>query len=190
MRHDPEDEHIRDGRRRKGNERRRRLLRATMRVIERDGAAAVTQRAVAKEAELPPSSVTYYFATIDELLTATLTEVNDGYIGSFDGFSGDDDRALEQLAELIAASTDGNSVHVLAEYELFLMAARRPDMRAELARWNRVVETFTARYTADPIARAAIAAAIDGLFLRAAGIDAQCTSAWVLAVLKHLTQRH
>jgi DNA-binding transcriptional regulator YbjK len=35
-----------------------------MRVIERAGVAAVSQRVVAQEAGVPPSAVTYYFAAV------------------------------------------------------------------------------------------------------------------------------
>lgn len=66
-----------DGRRRKGDRRRQQLLAATIRLVGRAGVAGVSQRAVAIEAALPPSAVLYYFGTVDELLVATLTAVND-----------------------------------------------------------------------------------------------------------------
>ncbi|WP_106580820.1 TetR/AcrR family transcriptional regulator [Murinocardiopsis flavida] len=190
MQPESDEAHISDGRRRKGHERRRRLLAAVMSVIERDGVAAVTQRVVAKEAGLPPSAVTYYYATVDDLLTAALIQVNDWYIDAFASLSADDDRAMEQLAELIAAGGDRNRAHTMAEYELFLMAGRRPDMRAEIARWNQVIDAFTARFTADPLDGTAIAAAIDGLFLRTFTTDGLSTAPEVLAVLKRITRRH
>lgn len=156
-----------DGRRRKGERRRRCLLEATLRVVGRDGPAAVTQRAVAREAGVPPSAVLYYFATVDELLVATLTMVNDTYVARIEAFGDDDARVLEMLAELIVAGTGRDRAAALAEYELCLMAARHPPMRGELDRWVRTLDRLAARVTADPTIRAGLTAVIDGLFLRA-----------------------
>ncbi|WP_224390975.1 TetR family transcriptional regulator [Pseudonocardia sp. ICBG1293] len=49
-----------DGRRRRGDRRRRELIEATLRLVGAGGVAAVSQRAVAAEAGVPPSSVFYY----------------------------------------------------------------------------------------------------------------------------------
>src|SRR4051812_7029847 len=89
---------IADGRLRKGAARRRTLLDATLRLVGRAGVAAVTQRAVAAEAELPPSTVLYYFASVDELLVTALREVNDRYVEDLAGVA-----TFDHLADLIAA---------------------------------------------------------------------------------------
>jgi DNA-binding transcriptional regulator YbjK len=159
------DVEITDGRRRKGERRRRLLLDATMRVVEREGVSAVSQRAVAQEAGVPPSAVTYYFPAVDDLLVAALTACNDDYLRRLDECARADD-PLAQLARLIAESTGARRAHVAAEYELFLMAARRPDLQQEAARWTDAVDAFLAPHVAGPVARAGVAAAVDGLFLR------------------------
>ena len=41
-------------------------------MIERDGVAGVTHRSVAREAGVPTTASTYYFATLDDLLIATM----------------------------------------------------------------------------------------------------------------------
>ncbi|MDE3724891.1 TetR family transcriptional regulator [Nocardiopsis sp. N85] len=138
---------------------------ATMRVIEREGVAAVSQRRVAAEAGVPPSAVTYHYASIDDLLVATLTRVNDSYVTALEALSDDRDEALRGLAGIIARRGSGRA-HLMAECELFLMAARRPALRPEVDRWNRAVDAFLAPRLADPADRAGVAAAIDGLFLR------------------------
>lgn len=175
---------ITDGRRRKGERRRRLLIEATLRVIGRDGAAAVSQRAVAAEAQLPASAVTYYFATVDDLLVATLTAVNDDYLDQLAACAGE--RALERLAELIAASTRQRRAHIAAEYELFVMAARRPDMRDEATRWNEAVDAFLAPLVPDQVARAGVAAAVDGLFLRCFAAPDPTPAATILAILNRM----
>src|SRR5690606_3613489 len=62
----------RDGRKGRGEKRRQEIIEATLRVIERDGVAGVTHRSVAREAGIPTASTTYHFATLDDLLIATL----------------------------------------------------------------------------------------------------------------------
>lgn len=136
-----------------------------MRVIERAGVAAVSQRVVAQEAGVPPSAVTYYFPAVDDLLVAALAECNDHYLRGLDACARDPD-PVGALAKLIADGTGASRAFIAAEYELFLIAARRPELQAEAARWPAAVDTFLAPYVGDPIARAGAAAAVDGLLLR------------------------
>jgi TetR/AcrR family transcriptional regulator, regulator of biofilm formation and stress response len=177
-----------DGRRRKGARRRRLLIEATMRVIERDGLAAVSQRVVAQEAGVPPSAVTYYFPAVDDLLVATLTACNDDYLERLAECAAAPD-PLRALAHLIAGSTRSGRANVAAEYELFLMAGRRPALQPEVARWCGGVDAFLAPHVADPLARAGVAAAVDGLFLRSFYAPDPPQTAEVHAVLKQLVGR-
>jgi DNA-binding transcriptional regulator YbjK len=154
-----------DGRRRKGERRRRLLIEATMRVIERDGLAAVSQRVVAHEADMPPSAVTYYFPAVDDLLVAALTACNDDYLERLAECAASPD-PVRALAGLIVESTAARRAYAAAEYELFLMSARRPALQPEAIRWANGVDAFLAPHVADPVARAGVAAAVDGLFLR------------------------
>ncbi|GAA1864396.1 TetR family transcriptional regulator [Pseudonocardia ailaonensis] len=152
-----------DGRRAKGDARRRLLLDATLRLVGRDGIAAVTQRAVAAEADVPSSAVLYYFDSVDALLVATLVEVNDRYLADLAAA-----RSLAGLAERVAACDREQAV---AEFDLYLLAARRPDLRAELVRWDDGVDAAAARLA--PGREELFAAALNGLYLRAAssGLD-------------------
>lgn len=170
----PAPEH--DGRRRKGERRRRLLLDATMRLAGREGLAAVSQRAVAAEAGVAPSAVTYHFPTVEGLLLAALVAVNDEYLHLLGACAAAPDR-WRALAELVAScgsgaargSTPGtdDTVEVAAAYELFLLAGRRPELRGEYDRWTGALDALLAPLVADPARRAAAVAAVDGLFLRA-----------------------
>ncbi|GAA2903291.1 TetR family transcriptional regulator [Pseudonocardia halophobica] len=165
---------IADGRLRKGAIRRRALLDATLRLVGRSGVAAVTQRAVAAEAELPPSAVLYYFASVDELLITALREVNDRYVDDLSTVE-----SLEGLADLIADYAAQDRERTIAEYDLYLLAARRPDLRGELERWDRALDELAQRLAPDRAEL--VAAAVNGLYLRAAtsGID-RSTAARIL----------
>ena len=159
-----------------------------MRVIERAGVAAVSQRVVAQEAGVPPSAVTYYFPAVDDLLVAALADCNDEYLRRLDACARDAD-PLAALARLIAESTGARRAYVAAEYELFLIAARRPELQPEVARWAAAVDAFLARHVGDPTARAGVAAAVDGLFLRCFTSADPPSAAEVHAVLARIVDR-
>lgn len=156
-----------------------------MRVIERAGVAAVSQRVVAQEAGVPPSAVTYYFPAVDDLLVAALAGCNDDYLRALDACARDP-RPLAALARLMTESTGTRRAHAAAEYELFLMAARRPELQPEAARWAAAVDAFLAPHVPDRIARAGVAAAVDGLFLRCYTEPDPPGAGEVLAVLERL----
>jgi DNA-binding transcriptional regulator YbjK len=156
---------ITDGRRRKGAERRRLLVAATTRVIGRAGLASVSQRVVAAEAGVPPSVVSYYFPTVDDLLVAALVEANDAYLADLAESAVAPD-PLGALAARIATWFDTGREVVTAEYELYLLAARRPELHPEVGRWTTALDAFLAPLVADPLRRTGVAAAVDGLILR------------------------
>lgn len=159
----PDAAEITDGRRRKGEERRRLLREATMRVIGRGGVAAVTQRAVAAEAGMTPSLVSYHFPTVDALLSATLAAVNDSYVAAL-GRCAQQDDPVRALADLLAAADRTDAL--AAEYELFLQAGRRPALRDEWVRWTTALDAVLTPFVPDRTARTAAAVGVDGLFLR------------------------
>ncbi|MEQ3550895.1 TetR family transcriptional regulator [Pseudonocardia nematodicida] len=153
-----------DGRRRKGERRRRALLDATLRLVGRSGTAAVSQRAVAAEAEVPPSAVLYYFASVDDLLVAALGAVNDRCLADLGAV-----RTIEDLVVLMRrwARQDRNSM--IAEYELLLLAARRDDLNSELRRWDDALDGVASRLLPDaPERRPLLVAVVNGLCIAAA----------------------
>ncbi len=181
-------EPIADGRRRKGERRRRQLLDAVMRVVERDGVASVSQRRVAAEAGVAPSAVTYYYAAVDDLLVDALTRVNDTYVAALATLPDDADAALRALAGMIAAGPGPERAHVMAECELFLLAARRPALRPQIERWNRAVDAFLVPHLPDPDDRSGVCAAVDGLFVRAC-TEPELTAEEVYRTLSRLVSR-
>jgi len=57
-----------------GLQRRRELLEAVLRIVGREGLAAVTHRSVAREARASLPATTYYFASKDEMLHAAFQQ--------------------------------------------------------------------------------------------------------------------
>ena len=175
---------VTDGRRRRGNERRRALLDATLQIIGRDGLASVTQRVVATEAAVPPSAVYYYFPTLDELVTAALVDANDRFLAELGALS-EGDGAVRELAGVIVANTQRERVEVLAELELWMLAARREDLRSELDRWNSGLREAAIRLTDDPTTISALVAALNGYYWQAATSDDYDVEQ-LQAILNHL----
>ena len=117
-------------RRPRGERRRRELLTAALRVIRERGVNAVTHRAVAEEAGVPPATTTYYFASIDDLLEDTLRLFVDEEVerlGALAERLRETDVTPATVAELVVAELasvdEGGNV---AQFELYLEASRRP----------------------------------------------------------------
>ncbi|MCX6464346.1 MAG: TetR family transcriptional regulator [Pseudonocardiales bacterium] len=155
-----------DGRRRRGRHRRRALLDATLRVVARDGVGGVTQRAVAAEAGVAPSAVFYYFATVDDLVAAVLVDVNDRYLDALAAVP-DGPGAAAEFAAVVAGTARTDRAQLVAEVELWVLAARRPALRPELERWDAGVRAAARRLTADPVAVEALVDVVNGHCLRA-----------------------
>ncbi|CCH29125.1 TetR family transcriptional regulator [Actinosynnema sp. NPDC047251] len=158
-----------DGRRLKGERRKKELIEATLRVVARDGVAGVSHRTVSREAGQPATAAAYYFAGIADLLTAALTACMD-----------EDAERMRRLADASAAGADGvralaelmarvvrDPGRLLAEYELYLLAARDEALRGPTGRWLDAVAGFVRRHTDDPARVDVAVAAVDGLLLQA-----------------------
>jgi DNA-binding transcriptional regulator YbjK len=132
-----------------------------LRVIERDGIAGVTHRAVAKEANVPTTSPTYYYATIDDLLIATLVWSAEELCDELLTLVKAEPR---EIAEALARSVGENRGRTLAEYELYLLATRRPELRTAARRW--IDLAFELVRPENPVPLRAFLAAIDGLLIQ------------------------
>ncbi len=116
----------------RGEERRREILHATLSLIERGGVEAVTHRAVGEASGVPLGSLTYYFPSKDGLLREALElwvaeevvrlealalSIEAEQVSPRDGAA--------RWSELLSA----NDPHQVAQFELYLAAARRPELR-------------------------------------------------------------
>lgn len=162
--------------------RREQILEAALRVIGRSGREAVTHRAVAEEAGVPLGSTTYYFDSRDDLLAEALEHVAAEAVrryarlaGELRSVSSPEELADGLLSELIAAAE--NRTAYIAEYELWLEAGRRPELREAAQSWcdaeqlavAGAMESLGSREPA--IDASLVVAAIDGLGERLLGRD-------------------
>lgn len=135
---------------------RTRLLDAALDLLGDAGAASLTVRAVEKAAGLPHGSVRHHFgdrAAMVAFLFDHLAEREGVHV------TGDAGAALEQWLG------PGRTL-TLARYELFLMAARDPALRAPLVRARDRFVTMAAEVVG-PTAAPTVVAAVDGLLLDA-----------------------
>jgi TetR/AcrR family transcriptional regulator, regulator of biofilm formation and stress response len=154
--------------------RREQILEATLRVIGRSGREAVTHRAVAEEAGVPLGSTTYYFDSRDDLLRQALEHVSAHEVSRYAEL-GEELRSVKSgreladrlISELVAAAED--RIAYIAEYELWLEAGRRPELREAAQSWcdaeqHAVAGAMERLGSSDPRADASlVVAALDGL---------------------------
>lgn len=129
----------------KGERRRQELVRAAAELLRSGGFDAVRHRAVAEKAGLPLASTTYYFASLDDLVTAAVAHTSREELAEGRGQLDADPSGTPELVELVLdqllgpESRDGGLDAVLLRYERLVGAGRRPylaplmrELRAEL----------------------------------------------------------
>jgi DNA-binding transcriptional regulator YbjK len=158
--------------------RREQILEAALRVIGRSGRQAVTHRAVAEEAGVPLGSTTYYFDSRDDLLRQALEHVAASEVVRY-AERGEELRSVKSARELADRLVDDlveaarDRIAYIAEYELWLEAGQRPELREAAQSWcdaeqRSVAGAMEAVGSTDPAADASlVVAAIDGLGERA-----------------------
>ncbi|ADB53510.1 TetR/AcrR family transcriptional regulator [Conexibacter woesei] len=158
-----------DGRLAKGERRKQELIEATLRVVARDGVAGVSHRAVAAEADLPPTAAAYHFKRIDDLLTGALTLCMDEAAERMRRLAAATDGSLDDLRAMarLMARVARDPAMLRAEYELFLLAARRPELRPPAQRWLTALADFARCYTSSPVRVQVLLGTVDGLLLQA-----------------------
>lgn len=142
-----------------GAERRAKIIAATAALVTREGIGAVTHRAVAREAGVPLAATTYYFASKDELVGEALRVLVAEEVEQLRARAAELGAAIDSpatlaraLSEAVVPGNEGERRVMLAKFEIYLEAARRPGLRPAVDEWRR---TFTG------MARSALEAAGD-----------------------------
>lgn len=124
-----------DGRRLRGQQRRQRLIEAALVVLERDGLSGFSHRAVAAEAGVGLASATYHFAGIDDLAVSAMLEATEAFTRSLRSRA--DEPSVRSYAVALAEELAHHRGRVVAGYELYLLAARRPALHEVATGWLR-----------------------------------------------------
>jgi TetR/AcrR family transcriptional regulator, regulator of biofilm formation and stress response len=134
--------------------RREALLDAAVEVVAERGVGGATHREIAARAGVPLSTTSYFFASIDELVLEALRCFAARGIARLDAVAdaiADERLSPEAAVERFAAALLAVPAReTLAQFEAYLEAGRRPEVRAEAAR---VISAF------ERLAEAALAAA-------------------------------
>lgn len=118
--------------------RRAALLEAAAELAAEVGAGAVTHRAVAARAGVPLSTTSYFFASIDDLVSEALRTNVVEFVDTFDAAEkawvlSDDDAVDEMIGQLTDALLAGPGLRKASQIELFLAAGRDPALRDDLS---------------------------------------------------------
>lgn len=140
---------------------------ATLEVIAEVGIGRTTHRAVAARADVPLGATTYYFPTLADLIAAGLAYAStdlDRLMRDWADQLGDGTNLPERCTELLAGYL-ADPARVITEYELFLAAARTPDLRPLADSWLVQIRQILTPLVGEQRAWA-LAALIDGIALQ------------------------
>jgi len=166
----------------KGERRRQELICAAAALLRAGGFDAVRHRAVAERAGLPLASTTYYFSSLDELVTAAVERTGHDELAEVRAqLDALPDGALDtaELVELVLdqligpESRDGGLEAALLRYERLVGAGRRPYLAPLMRRLRDEFDGLLAEILAragrplDPLAVRDLVSLVDGAVVSA-----------------------
>jgi DNA-binding transcriptional regulator YbjK len=171
--------------RRHDPERKERIVAAALEVLARDGVAGITHRAVAAAADVPLGSVTYHFATLDDIVAQAFEAHVDTLASRFESrleSCGGGDDLIECIASAITDDLAGHPNELAVTYELYGGAVRRPQTRLLTQRWMERAEDALAEYFDRTTARL-IDVVVEGLMVHTSIAQQPISREEVLALL-------
>ncbi|MFI6821299.1 TetR/AcrR family transcriptional regulator [Micromonospora sp. NPDC050187] len=144
--------------------RRRALTAAVVEVIAEVGIGRTTHRAVAARAGVPLGATTYYFPTLADLVAAGLARAGaelDAELCRWADHLGDGTDLAARLTRLLCGHL-ADPGRALTEFELYLAAARSPELRPLARSWRDQVRRLLTPMVGDRAA-GAVAAFVDGV---------------------------
>ena len=150
--------------------RRARLVTTALDVIAEHGVAGASHRAIARAADVPLGSITYHFATLDELLAAAFTQHADTVAARFDErmrAAENPGAVLDSLVDHLGGDLLGSAHDLVLTVELYVAAARNPALRAVTQDWMARSRRSLERHF-DPVTARELDALVEGLVLHSA----------------------
>ncbi len=164
---------------------------AALEVVSARGVEGLTHRAVAAVAGVPLGSTTYHFKTLDDLLEAAMrvakarTELEFALVSATIEADGD---VVNALAGYLVRTVAENVGRTIVEFELYLAALRRPQLRALSQEWGDSMPSMLARHCPRPVAEA-LAITADGILLKSVVQGYPLSEAETRSHLTHSLQR-
>ena len=166
----------------KGERRRQALVEAASELLVQGGFDAVRHRAVAERAGLPLASTTYYFDSLDELITAAVEFHGHAELAScrerlrtISDRLTDDDVLVELVLDLLVGQDVTDTETMLLRYERLVATGRRPYLRPLM----RVLSTELHELIADIFARSGRDIARDRVEELIALVDGSMVNAFI-----------
>ena len=113
----------------RGLARREALLRAAVEIVAERGVGGATHRSIAERAGVPPSTTTYFFSSIDELVIEALRHFTEQRVVQLNELSAmlterhsSPEETAQLFAEILCAAPPQ---HEIAQFEAYLDAGRR-----------------------------------------------------------------
>jgi DNA-binding transcriptional regulator YbjK len=149
-------------------DRRGRIVSAALESIVEFGVKDTTHRTVAAKADVPLGSVTYHFASINDVVAAAfglfVQEQNTLYRARFEGVRTRDE-LVEIMARIVAGGPERHRSGVLG-FELHLAALRNAELRHLTEEWSAESRQVLGRFL-DPVDAARVDALLEGMILHA-----------------------
>ena len=135
--------------RRHDPERKDRIVTSALEVLASDGVAGITHRAIGTAADVPLGSITYHFATLDEIVQRAFEVHVDKLASRFEARLASCTDGADLIDCIAAAITDDLAAHpneLAVTYELYGDAVRRPETRRVTQRWMERAEDALAEH--------------------------------------------
>ena len=171
-----------------------RIIDAALDVIAEYGVRGTTHRLIAAAADVPLGSMTYHFASLDDLLIQAFTRhaarMATAYEQHFDGVRNRDD-LVGAIANLVhGADADRDSA---ISFELYLAAVHNPALRSVTQGWMESSRAVLHRYL-DPVTARGVDALIEGLIIHSilstAPVDRSDTIGYIDRALRSPSDSH
>jgi DNA-binding transcriptional regulator YbjK len=149
--------------------RRRAIVHAAVRAIAEVGVGSVTHRLIAARADVPLGSTTYYFPTLDDLVSAALREATETTRDLLETWAAELTASEDVPATVVELSRRylADREQALLEYELCLAATRTPRLRPVARLWIDGLRGICAGFAGGPDGGYALAALVEGALLQA-----------------------
>ncbi|AKS33748.1 TetR/AcrR family transcriptional regulator [Mycolicibacterium goodii] len=153
--------------RRHDPDRKERIVESALAVLARDGVAGITHRAIGKAAEVPLGSITYHFATLDDIVNSAFEAHVEKLATRFEArlaSCGAGDDLIECIVSAITDDLVADPNELAVTYELYGDAVRRSVNKHITQRWMERAEDALAQHFDRATARL-IDVVIEGLMV-------------------------
>lgn len=142
--------------RRHDPDRKERIVESALEVLARDGVAGITHRAIGEAADVPLGSITYHFATLDDIVQLAFQTHVDKLATRFEARLAACEPDADLIGCITAAITDdlaANPNELAVTFELYGDAVRRADTKRITQEWMERAEDALAQHVDRSTAR-------------------------------------